>query len=166
LTVDGVLTADGFLPTELNPRYGAAMDLLARPLTELSLLLLNLAIVEDEPLDWQANELERLVVASSDAQRAGGGLALVHKPVEADQSMELAIDQKGDVQQARKGETADAIATLGPSATGGFLRVELAVERTPIGPSVAGRVGKMLRFADIHWDLGIGELEPAREVRT
>ena len=32
-TLDGVATADGFRPTELNPRFGAGLEVITRGLT-------------------------------------------------------------------------------------------------------------------------------------
>lgn len=163
-TVDGVLTADGFLPTELNPRFGAALGMINRAV-DLPLMLLNLALVEREPFEWQPRRLERALVTAADAERAGGTMAMVHRPVEDETEADL-VWAGGDFRRAGEGETADATAVLGPAAFGGFLRVDLLPERTPVGPSAAPRAAAALRWADTAWELGIGELEPAPDVRA
>ena len=56
-TIDGVLGADGFVPTELNPRYGAALGVMTARLPRLPTLLLNLAVVEGVPADWRPETL-------------------------------------------------------------------------------------------------------------
>ena len=71
-TVDGVLTAEGFLPTELNPRLGAGLSAMTRDVPELPVALLDRALVEGEPLTLPAAELERQVLDDADRTRAGG----------------------------------------------------------------------------------------------
>lgn len=162
-TVDGVLTRDGFRPTELNPRFGAALGILTTKL-DLPLLLLNAAVVEGEPVDWHPRDLERLILEVADRYRAGGGMAMTPQPRHETLTAELSIHD-GVFHVARPGEEVDAHATLGPTAMGSMARVELVPERTPPGPSVAPRIAAALRCLDVHWGLGIGPLEPARDVR-
>ena len=47
-TVDGVLAAEGFLPTELNPRLGAGLSMMTRDLPDLPVALLDRALIEGE----------------------------------------------------------------------------------------------------------------------
>jgi hypothetical protein len=160
-TVDGVLTREGFLPTELNPRFGAALSIMTAKL-DIPLLLLNAAVVEGEDLDWQPEELERLILEVADRERSGGGMAMTERKETENRKADL-VWTGAAFRIAAKGETADATAMLGPSSVGGFLKVELVPDRTPVGPSAAPRVALALACADAHWDLGIGTLEPARE---
>lgn len=162
-TVDGVLTSEGFLPTELNPRYGAALAVINHAL-DLPLQLLNLALVEGEPFDWRPRRLEELVVGAADARRAGGTMAVVERSVRRERRAEL-VFAGGGFRRAREGEAADARAVLGPAAMGGFLSITLVAERTPVGVSVAPRAAAALRWADTAWELGLGALEPAPDVR-
>ena len=60
-TVDGVLTEDGFRPSELNPRFGAAIATLGRD-SGLPLYLLNCLSIDVPALDWRASELEEAIV--------------------------------------------------------------------------------------------------------
>jgi hypothetical protein len=46
-TVDGVLAAEGFLPTELNPRLGAGLSMMTMDLPGLPVSLLDRALAED-----------------------------------------------------------------------------------------------------------------------
>ncbi|MEW6071847.1 MAG: hypothetical protein AB1726_04525 [Planctomycetota bacterium] len=163
-TVDGVMTRGGFRPTELNPRFGAALSILAAGLPDLPLYLLHLAAAAGEDLDWRAEELEELVVASADLNRRGGGMRVLARRVEENQSLALVAAGEG-WRAAGEGEEADAELTLGPGPLGGFLRVTLSPGRTPIGSSVAPRVAAAMRFAAARWDLDIPPLEAAPEVR-
>jgi hypothetical protein len=66
---------------------------------------------------------------------------------------------------AAAGEPAHARLLLGPGPMGGFVRALLEPAHTPVGPSAAPRLAEVLAFADQHWQLGLGPLEPARSVR-
>jgi hypothetical protein len=52
-TIDGVLTAEGFLPTELNPRCGAGLQALSSGLSDLPLQTLIAAISAGIDLDYR-----------------------------------------------------------------------------------------------------------------
>lgn len=72
-TVDGVMGADGFVPTEVNTRYGAALR--GRHPTVsgeiLNLLLLNMAVIEGRYDDVDLRPLGPIVTRSLDEQRHG-----------------------------------------------------------------------------------------------
>jgi hypothetical protein len=163
-TVDGVLTKDGFLPTELNPRFGAALFLMTAGL-ELPLLLLNAVIIEEHGLDFRPAELEALLLAHADTHRAGGGLAISPKRGLENQEAKLVWRDGVFVVVDDSTEDADAIVRLGPASAGSAAIVDLIAERTPVGPSAAPRIAAALACVDAHWDLGIGPLQPAPDVR-
>ncbi|HWB72073.1 MAG TPA: hypothetical protein VG452_07635 [Egibacteraceae bacterium] len=71
-TVDGVMTAEGFRPTELNPRFGAAIALMARA-TGLPLYLLHLASVHRPDLDWRQPSWRRASWRPADAHPVAAG---------------------------------------------------------------------------------------------
>jgi hypothetical protein len=163
-TVDGILGHDGFVPTELNPRLGAGLFVLATGL-ELRLELFNAAVVEGEPVEWQPRKLEERWLELADCHRSGAGFALTS--VKQTETRSTALVWTGDAFRiARDDETADANALLGPSALGGFLKLELVPERTPVGPPAAPRVALGLACAGAHFGLDLGTLEPARDVRS
>ncbi|MEQ1504233.1 MAG: alpha/beta fold hydrolase, partial [Myxococcota bacterium] len=67
-TLDGVMTADGFLPTELNPRVGAALGMMV-PAFPFSFL--HDALVEGIDGEWDPVALEAELLATADAARSG-----------------------------------------------------------------------------------------------
>jgi hypothetical protein len=71
-TVDGVLTAEGFLPTELNPRCEAGLQAPSGGLSDMPLQTLIAAISAGIDLDYRPPELESLLVDRADGHRAGG----------------------------------------------------------------------------------------------
>ena len=163
-TVDGVMTEEGFLPTELNARFGAGLSVMARGLPELPIVSLCLAAVEGEPLDFRAADLEALIVEASDRLRGGGGWRSVQSVREETRIDPLAL-RDGCYALAREGEAVCGRLITGPGDVGGFARFDPHPERTPQGPSLAPRVVDVLALADREYSLGIGSLEPAREVR-
>ena len=54
---------------------------------------------------------------------------------------------------------------IGPAAAGGYLRVSPDAARVEVGPSVAPHVAAALEYADRLWQLDLGPLEWARDVR-
>jgi hypothetical protein len=163
-TVDGIMTEQGFLPTELNARFGAGLSIMARGLPELPIVSLCLAAVEGEPCDFRAADLEALIVEASDRMRGGGGWRSVESVREETRIDPLAL-RDGRYALAREGEASCGRLITGPGDVGGFARFEPDPERTPHGPSLAPRVVDALALADREYGLGIGSLEPAREVR-
>lgn len=162
-TLDGVMTSDGFRPTELNPRFGAGSHIQAMSLRGLPLLMLDLLARSGAPVEWKADALESLIVEAGDAHRRGGGWCPTagHR----DDSVTHDIVWTGDAfRVAEEGETADGTLMVGPSTSGVFTRYMAAPERTPIGESLAPRVIEALKLAET---LGaeIGPLEPAKAVR-
>jgi hypothetical protein len=82
-TVDGVLAAEGFLPTELNPRLGAGLSMMTGNLPGLPVGLLDRALIEGEALDFGAADLEGQVLAAADRSRAGGAWTVTEAAADA-----------------------------------------------------------------------------------
>jgi len=146
--IDGVLTEDGFRPTELNSRY-AGHAVLAGSVEGLPLYVLHAAAVAGQPFDYRSADLEALVLDAADAHRRGS----VHA-----------------VTPTRFAETTTRPTTYGellagPSTVGGFVRLSLDPERVPVGPSVAPLGVEAFALADAQLGTTFGPLAPARDVR-
>ena len=163
-TVDGVLTAEGFLPTELNPRFGAGLATMTRDLPDMPVSLLDRALVEGEPLAFAAGDLERQVLAVADRVRAGGAWTVTKEPADATRELAVAFEG-GACRPAPAGRTPDGVLSFGPSGVGGFVRLALDPDRVPAGPPVAPLAVAAFALADERFGTGIGRLEPARAVR-
>ncbi len=161
-TIDGVMTSEGFRPTELNPRFGAAIGVMTRGIPGLSMYLLHLAIVAGEDCDWQPAALEAMILAHADAHRQARASAVISRQV-AVQVREALVLEGGQYRLAAAGETPDAHLSLGPSAAGGYLNINMV--SPPAGPSAAPLAVAALAYADAAHDLGIGALEPAPDLR-
>jgi len=163
-TIDGVMTSEGFRPTELNPRIGAALGDLCEGLEGLPIAFLNCLIVEGLVRDYRPEALERMILDHAASHRSGRPSITSARRHASDEEVEVVF--VGDsCRTCVDGEVADAQIRSGPSAMGTYVRVVLNAQRTPVGPSVAPRVGAALAFVDRLWGLGLGTLVPARDVR-
>jgi hypothetical protein len=162
-TVDGVMTAGGFLPTELNPRIGAGLAVLERALLGMPLSLLAIAAQAGEDLDYRPEALEEWVVSASDARRAGAGSIVVPGIRPTTATLRLA-QAGGGYRAAAPGETADGELLVGPSDLGGFVRFTPAPDRVAPGEPLAPRVAAAFEVARAHFDLPLGGLMAPRAV--
>jgi hypothetical protein len=163
-TVDGVMTEDGFRPTELNPRFGAGLSVMARGLPDLPLILICQALQGGVALDYRPRELEDVLVEGADTHRSGGGWTTISK-VELE-SHEHTLSRTDDgYRLVAPGEPADASLLIGPSNIGGFVRFVPDPTRTTRGPSIAPAVVDAFALADREFGTGLGSLTSAEEVR-
>jgi hypothetical protein len=163
-TVDGIVGAEGWLPTELNPRFGGGLGYPHAVLPKVPFLLLHQMLAEGDAPDASAAEIEALVLPAADATRWGGGWSML--PVDWSETESVSVRfEDGRAVVAADDEERDGELLRGPNAVGGYVRIDLEPERTPKGPSVAPRVAAALALADELWDAGLGPLEPARPVR-
>lgn len=162
-TVDGVMSVDGFRPTELNPRNGAGLSVMARSL-DFDLQLVLDAIVAGTGVDWRAGELERTLVATFDASRVGGTWRVVPGRIEPRDGVRLAASD-GELADAGEEEPADVTCEIGPSPAGSFVRAVFDPDRMAPGRSVAPLAALTWAHLDATYGLGIGPLTPAVDVR-
>lgn len=115
-TIDGVLTPDqGFLPTELNPRFGAALFHFDSALEGIPLFYLHLVLVEQcaHAMDWRAQSLEQIMLQASDARPSGRlGLTLPQRPL---------VESRFSITQAEGGRWHLSMAGETPTFTLGFV---------------------------------------------
>ena len=161
-TIDGVLTSRGFIPTELNPRIGAGLSVLAASVPGLPLVLLSLAAQAGETLDFRAEVLEELVTSGADAARAGGAWAVCQGRRTETGSVPL-VELNGSYGLAGAGDPTHAELAIGPADAGTFVRFSPKRERVRVGRSLAPRVVGAFALADREVGTCLGELEPARE---
>lgn len=163
--IDGVLTEDGFRPTELNPRAGAGLAPLSAGLAGLPLTALCLATVAGETLEYRPELLERAVVESSDAHRTCAGWSVTSTAFTTSDTLDVVRDDD-EYREARSGEERDATFQFGPGPVGGFLRFSVRPERVVPGASAAPEVVRAFRFADRRLGTEFGQLTAAWDVRS
>lgn len=158
-TLDGVATADGFRPTELNPRFGAGLNVMTRGLRDLPVLLILDLVVAGRRLDATAAELEELLLTRADADRAGGTWNL-HAGLPTELPARPIVYDGERWRWAGEDEPADAVAV----GAGDFARATFDPERTPIGPSVGPRAAAFWDFLDAELGTEIGPLTAPPDV--
>jgi len=162
-TIDGVMGMQGFVPTELNPRFGAAIGILSHSMPHLDLYLLHLAVVEGVPLDFTPAELEAVLLHATDTHRHGKAMQVLDQTVTESRQEAFALTPTGWQPAAER--DAHVTVQLGPSPAGGLLRVLIDSAHMPVGNPIAPRIAALFNMIDARWNLGIGELVPARQVR-
>ena len=164
-TVDGIMTVDGFRPTELNPRMGGGLNTMLRGIDELPLQLVLDALVGGIELDYRPDELETAIVTAGDANRAGGTWCTVDDHVATVDDGRLALDADGTVRWAAPDEPAAATLTAGSSPQRSFVRCMFDAGALPTGTSVGPPTAAFWAFADRELGTSVGPLAPARSVR-
>jgi RimJ/RimL family protein N-acetyltransferase len=160
-TVDGILTEEGFRPTEVNPRLGAGFTPLVQGVPELPFLALQWAVAAGWPCPVAADELEATLVAAADAHRSGGGWVSGRARWHETREHPVVVTDDG-CHAAADASEANGVITTGPSSQGGFIRFAATPEATPVGPPLAPRAAAAFGWADRELGAGIGvRLRPA-----
>lgn len=159
--IDGVLTAEGFRPTELNPRYSGGLAILGH-LVEgnlLSLLQLNLATGRDPGVG--AADLEAWALAVLDERRCAVAKASsfrrrIEEPVR--------IPVAWDGRELSRDDSAELEVLAGQWGAGVFAKVD-ADRVLRVGDRVGPLNAALVRLLDSELDLGFGPVEAAPSVR-
>jgi len=159
-TIDGVLTAAGFRPTELNPRVGAAMGMMV---PDVSMSLVHYALIEGHDVGVSAAALESEWLAAADGTRSASAGFTLPTPAAETRRYELVYDG-GAWRPAAEGEPVDGKVMYGPGVTGSFLNLKVDTERMPTGPSFAPVVAAFARWADAQLGVELGALQPAPDL--
>lgn len=185
-TVDGVLTADGFLPTELNPRFGGALMRVAAGV-DLPIHLLHLVSISRPDLDWRPEELEELVLTGADANPVartihelptGATHGTWHLEASADWNTFTVTDfavaeseaSEAEPQDSDEGSeadqpTADVTVRVGPSAHGGEVAI-VNLAGLPRGWSAAAPAVAVLETIAPDLGVDLDRLHAAPDVRA
>lgn len=162
-TIDGVMTDDGFLPTELNPRFGAALGvMLSSENLASTALMMHFALVEGVDADWKPREFEELALQVADANRAGRLGATFEAECE---EVEIFVgEDDGEWVEVEEGAHFARV-KIDPAGSASRVNVHLNDDVVERGPHVAPKVAEIFAHLDGRFDLGIGALEAAEAVR-
>ncbi len=155
--IDGVATAEGFRPTELNPRMSIGHGLYARA-ADVPLGTIERVMLAGD-LEVDAADLEETLVGVAEAVRGGGSLF----PLKAEYPRAktgVVFTESGAEPVDPEGEV-DATMEIGPAAFGSVIIIRLDAERNPIGPRVAPRALRAIQLAADLWDLELPPMVPA-----
>ena len=144
LTIDGVATADGFLPTELNPRFGAGLGPLGQA-AEIPLLGISRLLVAGETEGISAEEVEAITVAAADSKRHLGGYVSI--PIAVEEQRQQRVEASGS-QVDEVPDGGNGTLTLGPAPMGGLVRFALDAGQATPGTQAAPVVAAAFGLAD------------------
>jgi hypothetical protein len=160
-TIDGIVGADGFRPTELNPRSGAGLNVIQRGQPDLPLQLLLDVLVGGIELPYDPRTLEHMLVTGADAHRGGGTWRVLPAAV-PDVHARKVIGGRDGWRWSNDDEEATGEVSAGSSSLGGSVRLGAFAGGVAIGPSFAPAAAAFWAFADRELGTGVGALEPAR----
>ncbi|MGH3424843.1 MAG: hypothetical protein ACRDO8_08950 [Nocardioidaceae bacterium] len=147
--IDGVLTADGFRPTELNPRFSGGLSTISRSVPDLPLGLLQANAVIGRDVRITAAGLESALTRAADASRLGNVLAVApgRSPEKSGQMHVRLCD--GQLVRCDVDERT-ATVSYGPNPSGTFFRAFLDDRTVRPGESAAPFARALRRFALTH----------------
>ena len=159
--IDGIFTTGGFRPTELNPRRTVGHGMHTLPL-EIPLDHMERMMLEGD-LTIDARDLEETVMEGSRDRRHGGMVfPLLSEYPAADLCFRF---EEGEVLAVDPDAAHDGSMTIGPASFGSVVIVRLDPDRTPVGPSLAPRVIRLLGFAREQWGIEVPDLAHAPDLR-
>ncbi len=159
--IDGVLTADGFRPTELNTRMSAGATALSE-IDRRFFTFLQATLVAGTDPGITAAEVEGLVPAM-DAARVCKVIAFGTGTTEVSQeTYPVTWDGRSF---ARSEEETGNLFQVGSSTSGLFAKVDPCAAVVP-GRRLAPVNAALLQFLDASYGTSFGPMEPAPDVRT
>jgi hypothetical protein len=158
--IDGVLTSDGFRPTELNTRMPAGAELLSA-VDRVFFDLLQKHLVAGLDTGVTAADLEGLV-ALMDAERAGRPVA-IGQGVSLGTSDEYDLDWDGTT-LTRAAQATGTTLVLADTPSGFFSMISPCAALGP-GDRLAPINAALLALLDREYDAGFGPVEAAPDLR-
>ncbi len=164
--LDGVLTTDGFRPTEFNPRFSGGLTRLARAAPDAQLELVHINALIDRDVAKSAHAIEELACRQLEDNRFVDVLGLSPATV-IDEHTEVPVAAgEGQLERAETDDTIIGSVTAGPSPLGSFFRLITLEGIIRPGERVAPLSILLLEFADRTWNAGFGSSLMAPDVRT
>lgn len=153
--IDGILTADGFRPTELNPRMSAGAGV------QLGAVDLPLGLLMRCEIEGLVEVDHRWLEDAAISQRK----PTIHlgKVIDKKVGKSLMIGRTAGGELIETDDPAESIGKLvaGPSTIGSFIVGEFDVEKVGIGKAVGSLAADALNLASEKWDLGLPKMVAA-----
>jgi len=163
-SVDGVLTAEGWLPTELNPRFAGGLNTIARALDGYPLQFLQAALAAGVETGLTAPGLEEGLLTAADQRRnmVMHALTTAFRPEQT--ITDSVVGDGRSLRRAERGATAIGTVEVGPASLGVLVRFTPAESTMAIGNRAAPYASALLGFADSEYGTDFGHCSPAPEV--
>jgi hypothetical protein len=162
--VDGVLTAEGFVVTELNPRFSGGLTRLAAvaPQAQLELVQVNALLGRD--VDRPAAAIENAALEQLDTNRFVDVVGMSATPATGTVQLRVRAGRRRlEVAEAKRGVGS---VQWGPSGNdvGSFLRLTIDSGVVARGDRSAPYGAMLFEFADRMWGTGLGNVTLPRDV--
>lgn len=165
-TIDGVMTANGFRPTELNPRAGAGIKSLTSGFADLPLEMIAQAVISGANIDFEPEALEKFVIEKSDEKRGGGTWKALDHKVDIDAGTLFVKLTNGEWQWTDNEEDSDAKVLIGEGVIGSFVRLDPKRESIPVGASFGSLAENFWHLMNSENGNKISNLEPAKDLKS
>jgi hypothetical protein len=159
--IDGILTADGFRPTELNARMSAGIASVARTIDSALFTLLQYNLVAGRDPQVDTADLEAWALPLMDAGRFAKPIAMSSQQVAAD-PFDVTVEWDG-ARLTRSWEETGWVVSVGPNPAGTYCR--LSTPAPPPCARVADLNVALMRFLDAELGTDFGEVSAAPDVR-
>lgn len=160
--IDGVLTADGFRPTELNPRMSGGLTSLARAVDWPLFCLLQLNLVAGRDPGLTVEELEGWAVPLMD-ERTFCKAIVVSTTAAPEESLDIPVTWDGG-RLLRADRPTGSSVVVGPTPVGLFAKLVTA-DPPESGRRAAELNVALVRLLDEVVGTGFGEVSAAPDVR-
>lgn len=160
-SLDGILSAEGFVATELNPRYTGGLKVLGRAMPRLPLQLVQAALVSGFDIGVDLSELESLLVAAADRDRVGVMMIATHVPDPVtSHRVPIIRDPTGQLGLAADESEGSGWLELGPGGRGAMIsfRPGNTLHR---GERLAPNAASVIGLAGALWGTEAADLRPA-----
>jgi len=164
-TLDGICNADGFFPTEINPRFGGALGRMSSSLPELPVYHLHNAIAAGTPLDLRLPELVELIVDAAETNPVSKAMYILEGVSDPEPEKVFIALQNGQWKVTAEEAESHGSMQLGPSNAGSIILVQIDPKTIPKGHSAAPSLTKALMLAGRHWGVEMEPLLPAPDLR-
>jgi len=160
-SVDGVLSAQGWLPTELNPRFAGGLTTIARALDGFPLQFLQASLAAGIDTGLTACGLEQSLLAAAD-ERRNMVMHAISTAFRSEQTVTADVVFDGrSFRRAEPGSTPIGKVEVGPAALGVIARFSPAPSTMAPGDRGAPYACALLDFADREYGTDFGSCSPA-----
>ena len=163
--IDGVLTHEGFRPTEINPRFSGGITAISRGISELPLEMLQLNLAVGRDIGVSAADLEPLLVALADRNRVGRAAAITEAVRPADSTTVSVVWNDRELLVAPDPAARSGEVVIRPTALGALIHLVPVDGVLKPGMRMASLNAALMRFADRQWGTAFGPVEIAPDVR-
>lgn len=163
-SVDGVLSADGWLPTELNPRFAGGLTTIARALDGFPLQFLQAALAAGMDTGLTARGLEQGLLTAAD-ERRNMVMHAISTAFRSEQTItdDVVLDGR-TLRRTQPGVDPEARVEVGPAALGVIVRFTPAESTMALGDRAAPYACALLDFTDREYGTDFGHCMSAPAV--